>query len=229
MVVQEEPLPRPSETVLLWSGGKDSALALQACVDRIGLPSRLVTLAPSSAPEFRAHPIAVLREQARRLGLPHDVLAVPRPYDTGYEAVIGWMRDAWHIRTLVTGDIDLVEGQPSWIAARARAVGLATWMPLFGLPRAKVLARLQAHGLRVVLSYVDTRFLDASWLGRELDASAVEQLLEHSAATGMDPCGEQGEYHSLVLDGPLFTRPVSLRGYMPESMGTAVYLRRPLP
>src|SRR5579875_2179050 len=97
---------------VLWTGGKDSALALHAAAAH-GCEARcLVTFAPPE-PDFLAHPLPVMALQARSLGLPHRVLTVAKPFETGYEAALRTLRDEAGIECVVTGDIAAVDGRPT--------------------------------------------------------------------------------------------------------------------
>jgi diphthine-ammonia ligase len=196
-------LPPLNGAVILWTGGKDSALALDEA-RRAGLAvSALATFAPPGA-AFRAHPIPVMKAQARALGLPHLVLALEPPLDAAYHRAFGDLAAAGATH-LVTGDIDLVDGRPNWVRERAAGLPLEVVTPLWGREREALLALLDARGFRAVFSCVRPP-LPAHLCGRPLDAAAVEVI----RAAGADLCGENGEYHTLVLDGPGFAHPLEL-------------------
>jgi len=193
---------------VLWTGGKDCSLALHEA-RAAGLDVRtLVTFTPR-APDFLAHPLPVLELQAQAAGLPHRRLIVDEPYRDGYERSLRALRDEG-VRVLVTGDIAEVAGHPNWVRECAEPLELRVETPLWGRERLDLLGRLLQLRFRVVVSCVDTRRLPETWVGRELDASAVAELRALHAAHGVDPSGENGEYHSLVLDAPFFTRRVEL-------------------
>lgn len=208
---------------MLWTGGKDSAMALHETV-RDGLRVRcLATFAPLQ-PDFKAHPLAVMALQAAALGLPHRVLPVAAPFEQGYEAALCRLRDELGIDGVVSGDIDAVDGQPNWIAERCRPLGLAVHAPLWGRDRRVLLRQLRERGFRAILSCIDTRRLDGNLLGRELDEALTAELIDAEAGCGVDPCGEQGEYHSLVLDGPGFAHGIDIRASVKRMAGALAYL-----
>jgi diphthamide synthase (EF-2-diphthine--ammonia ligase) len=88
---------------------------------------------------------------------------------------------------------------------RLAGTGLQPLFPAWGLPTRELARAMIASGLRARLTCVDTRVLDASLAGREFDAALLAEL-----PPAVDPCGENGEFHSCVYDGPMFTRALSL-------------------
>jgi len=211
------------DVAVLWTGGKDSAMALHEAV-RDGLRVRcLATFAPPR-PDFKAHPLEVMTLQAEALGLPHRVLSVDAPFEQGYEAALRRLRDELGLDGVVTGDIAAVDGQPNWMRERCRPLGLTAHAPLWGRDRYVLLRQLCERGFRAILSCIDTHRLDGNLLGREIDDALVAKLIEAEARAGVDPCGEQGEYHSLVLDGPGFAHGIDIRASARRMVGELAYL-----
>jgi uncharacterized protein (TIGR00290 family) len=190
--------PTPMSTAVLWTGGKDSALALHRSAALS--VTELVTFVPADA-HFRAHDLNLMAWQARAIGLPHRQLVVEAPYESGYERALASLLERG-IERVVTGDIAEVAGQPNFISARAAHAGLKVELPLWGVDRRTHLAELVELGFDVVLTYVNEPWLDASWVGRHLDARMLLELCELSQENGLDVAGENGEYHSMVLGGP---------------------------
>jgi diphthine-ammonia ligase len=197
---------------MLWTGGKDSALALFEA-SRSGYDVRcLVTFAPPE-PDFLAHPLAFMKLQAEELGLPHHVLLVREPFEEGYETHLRAMRNEIGIDAVVTGDIAEVNGAPNWIRERSRPVGMEVHTPLWGRDRQTLLEQLLNHRFAVRFSCVKKRWLAESWVGRTLDESAIAELRTVRERTGLDLCGEEGEYHTLVTDGPQFSQAIQVKAY----------------
>lgn len=194
---------------MLWTGGKDSSLALYEAVREGHCVRCLVTFAPPQA-KFLAHPLGFLQLQAQALGLPHHVLPIGEPFEKSYEASLGQLRNEMGIDGVVTGDIAEVGGSPNWIRERSRPVGMKVHTPLWGRDRETLLQQLSGHGFKVLFSCVKTQWLAQSWVGRELDDSAIADLRTVRERTGLDLCGEEGEYHTLVTDGPQFTRAIEV-------------------
>lgn len=200
---------------ILWTGGKDSALALyEAQLLGYHILS-LVTFVPTEA-RFRAHPLSVLAHQAEALGITLQLVEIGEPYRESYRDAIQKLVQEQGIGTLVTGDIAEVDGYPNWIRECCKGIRGTTgeevqvFTPLWHFQREEVLQRLLALGFKVVFSCVKKPWLTWEWAGRELDQHAVNDLLELRSENGMDICGENGEYHTLVLDGPNFLQPIQL-------------------
>jgi uncharacterized protein (TIGR00290 family) len=210
------------DAVVLWTGGKDCSLALHEAREA-GLALRgLLTFTPRE-PRFLAHPLPVLLTQARAAGLAHRCCVIEEPFREGYERALRRLRDEG-VRVLVTGDIAEVAGHPNWVRECAEPLGLRVETPLWGRPRVDLLARLLELRFRVVVSCVDMRRLPAEWVGRELDAAAIAELVALHASHGVDPSGENGEYHTLVTEAPFFRARVELGEFTVDEQGPWAHL-----
>jgi uncharacterized protein (TIGR00290 family) len=207
---------------MLWTGGKDSALALFEA-SQSGYNVRcLVTFAPPQ-PDFLAHPLAFMKLQAEALGLPHSVLQVREPFEEGYETHLRQLRNEG-IDAVITGDIAEVGGSPNWIRERSRPVGMEVHTPLWGRDRQDLLEQLLSHRFEVMFSCVKKRWLTESWVGRRLDEAAIAELRNVRTRTGLDLCGEEGEYHTLVSDGPQFKQAVRAHSYSIRATDSLAYM-----
>ena len=210
-------------TAMLWTGGKDSTLALLEA-RRMGLEVvSLVTFAPPYA-RFRAHPLEVIRVQAESLGVPHRTLEVQAPHEEDYRRQIGRLCESLQLQALVTGDIAEVNGHPNFIEDRCREFGVEVIRPLWHADRLQLLQRLFSFEMSVIFSCVKRPWFDRSWLGRRFDPAVLRELREIAARTGMDLCGEEGEYHTLVLGGPMFSRDVEIRGTPRDAVDGILHL-----
>ncbi|HEX9047263.1 MAG TPA: diphthine--ammonia ligase [Verrucomicrobiae bacterium] len=199
--------PAARDAAVLWTGGKDSALALHEA-RQLGWNVRcLVTFAPPE-PDFLAHPVAVMKLQAEALGLPHWLWPVHAPFEERYEAGLRWLQKTQRIDTVITGDIAEVGGAPNWIRERSRPLGMNVLTPLWGRDRLTLLQQLLEARFAVVFSCIKTRWLTPEWVGRQLDETSVSQLRALRERNGIDLCGEEGEYHTLVTDAPGFRQRV---------------------
>ena len=212
-----------TNAAMLWTGGKDSALAfyeagLTGCHIRC-----LVTFAPPK-PRFAAHPIEFMKKQALALELPHYLLEVNEPFREGYEDGIRSLKETKGIDALVTGDIAEVGGQPNWIRKCSKPISMNVLTPLWGWDRLALLHQLLSKEFRVVFSCVKTPWLTEKWIGRELDHEAIEELRALRAKSGLDLCGEEGEYHTLVMDAPSFKSSIEIRSFVNRSRDSLYYM-----
>lgn len=199
------------KTWLSWSSGKDSAWALHELrqSDEYAVAGLFTTI--NSAFErvaMHAVRIELLREQARSVGLPLHLIAIPNPCsDEQYAAVMSdFMAHARDegVQCMAFGDLYLQDVR-RYREERMRGTGIEAVFPLWEKPTRGLLHEMLAGGLRACLTCVDPRVLPAEFAGREL----TEALLE-SMPSGIDPCGENGEFHTFVFDGPMFVRPLEI-------------------
>jgi diphthine-ammonia ligase len=191
-----------------WSGGKDSALALQAAIDAGAEPAALLTMLDETGTRSRSHglPLPVLEAQAGSLGLPLIVRSASwADYTTGFTDALHELRERGCTQC-VFGDID-IEDHRRWCQNVCAEAGLVALHPIWQRDRREILAELLGRGFTATIVVVRAGSLDRSFLGRRLDAQLADEL----AAAGIDPCGENGEFHTVVTGGPPFARELELR------------------
>jgi uncharacterized protein (TIGR00290 family) len=183
-----------------WSGGKDGWLALLRA-RAAGLDVRYaLTMMDESGARSRSHalPPDVIARQARALGLePITAQAVWEDYETH---LIAALRDlaARGVTSVVFGDIDIAAHR-AFEEKVCAAAGLTAVLPLWQQDRAALVEEMFARGLEAVVVTTDDRFLDARYCGRRFDRAFVASL-----PAGVDPCGENGEFHTFVTGGEGF-------------------------
>lgn len=214
---------RFENAAVLWTGGKDSALAHYEASLAGHTITRLVTFAPEN-PDFLAHPLEVMKYQAQALELPHEVIQISEPYDLSYTAAISTLHEKLGIDVLVTGDIAEVDHRPNWIRERSRGTGVEVMTPLWDYDREGLLLRLISTDFKVIFSCVKLPWLTTDWIGREITRETLEELRTLNASTGLDLCGENGEFHTLTLDAPLFKKRIIV-AYRPVSKGEVSYMK----
>jgi diphthine-ammonia ligase len=190
-----------------WSGGKDAYLALQRATLQRGVPAALLCMLHEDGGSSRGHglPLELLEEQAAALGIPLIARATTwDDYEATYVSVLHELR-AQGVEAGVFGDIDL-QAHRDWVEGVCETAGLSCHLPLWQEARGSLIDELLASGVRATVVAVDASRLDASFLGREVTPALVAEL----EAAGADACGEEGEYHTMVTEAPLFTRPVGL-------------------
>ena len=199
----------PKRAAVLWTGGKDCSLALHEARRSGLLVEELVTFAPP-LPVFLAHPLPFLKLQAAAMGLRHRVITIRPPVEDGYALAVKALQSEG-IGTLVTGDIAEVGGSPNWMREVSRGTGLEVLTPLWGRDRRGLLSDLLDGGFKAVFSLVKRPWFTPEWVGRALNRIAVAELA--SLVPSPDLCGENGEYHTLVLDGPIFKNALQLAAF----------------
>ena len=209
------------KVALAWSGGKDSALALYELrrSDRYQVVSLFTTVA-AEYDRISHHGVrtALLRAQAAAIGLPVEILllAVTAPgackpddtvamgaYERLMEDAMRRYRDAG-IRSIAFGDIFLerLRGYRERNLAKLDMTGV---FPIWHRETTELVATFVGLGFKADLVCVDAQKLGRAWAGRALDEDFLRDL-----PAGVDPCGENGEYHSFVYDGPIFHWPVKV-------------------
>ena len=184
----------------------------------------LVTFAPRQE-RFLAHPLALMRLQTQALDLPHYVITVEEPYERSYEQAISSLREEQGIDALVTGDISEIAGHDTnWMADRSARCGVDLLRPLWHRDRLELLNRLLSLRFRALFSCVKKPWFTEDWLGLELSRNSIERLCELSKKTGLDMCGEQGEYHTMVLDGPRFKKSIKMISYSKHVDDSTMYI-----
>jgi len=197
-----------TDHAVFFSGGKDSMLALDRAVRQGVRVTRLVTLydGPSGRVRFHGVPVDVMRAQAAAVGLPATLAATtPATFESVFLDTLTALRGQG-IGALIFGDIHLADVR-AWYEDRVRAAGLDHIEPLWGEDPLALARESVDRGYRAVLTCLEESRTRPEWLGQPL----THDLLAAFVAAGIDPCGERGEYHTLVTDGPLFTRPLALR------------------
>ena len=212
-----------NNAAVLWTGGKDSFLALYEAKLLGYKVKNLVTFTPRE-PDFLAHPLSFMKYQAEALELPHYALEIDEPFKQSYEKAISSLRERYGIGTLITGDIAEINGHNNWIRECSEYSGMDVLTPLWELDRHKLIDRLISCKFKVIFSCVKKPWFTEEWLGMELNRHSLEQLLKISAETGLDICGEQGEYHTLVLDGPQFRKSIHIRACSRRVKDSLMYI-----
>ncbi len=188
--------------LISWSGGKDSALAAYRAQRQGHRLVCLLNCAAEDGSRVRSHgfPAEVVALQARAMGLPlAQVYTSWEEYEAHFKDALRTLK-ASEIEGGVFGDMDL-EGHREWVERVCGEVGLQPLLPLWKADPWALLEEFWGAGFQALV--VATR-LDPAFLGRPLGRELVAEMV----ARGAHPCGEQGEYHTLVTDGPLFRRPL---------------------
>jgi len=204
----EKPIQHQS-VLVSWSGGKDSCLALHEIL-RLGdmRVEALLTTVTRDFDRISMHGVRriLLERQAVSLGFPlHQITISKGATNEEYEEKMGEAFSAYRergIKSVVFGDLFLEEirAYREQLLARHHLTGL---YPIWGRDTAKLIREFIGLGFKAILVCVDPAKLDSSFAGRMIDERFLSEL-----PAGVDPCGENGEFHTFVFDGPMFRAPV---------------------
>jgi uncharacterized protein (TIGR00290 family) len=201
------------KALLAWSSGKDSAWSLQVLraqneVEVVGL----LTTINQAFDRVAMHAVRteLLRAQAEAVDLPLWAVSIPWPcsnaeYEAAMEAVLV-RAVAAGVSAVAFGDLFL-EDIRRYREERMRQTGVMPLFPIWGAPTGALATRMVEAGLRARLTCIDPAKLDPSFAGRDFDAALLADL-----PPSVDPCGENGEFHTFAYDGPMFRRPIAIRG-----------------
>lgn len=209
------------DVAVSWSGGKDSALALRRALEAGHGAAGLVTVVDPETGRVGAHgvPAELVRDQAEALDLRLELREAGREgYEAAFRAACRTLRDRPGLGGVVFGDVD-VAGHREWGERVCGDLGLEALYPLWAWDHGDVVDAAVERGIEaVVVAARDP--LDEAVLGEPVD----RDLAEAAAAAGASPSGEEGSYHTLVVDGPGFRRPVEVEEGPVRRAGEGVQL-----
>ncbi|MDE2182657.1 MAG: adenine nucleotide alpha hydrolase [Alphaproteobacteria bacterium] len=197
-----------TDILLSWSGGKDSCMALQALQQQGVRVRALLTTVTEDFDRISMHGVrrSLLRQQAASLSLPLREIMIPRGASNAqYEARMAEALEEYRRAGIVTcafGDLFL-EDIRAYRDRQLEAHGMRAIYPLWGRDTSALIRDFIAQGFKTAVVCVDPRKLPPAFTGRIIDAGFLADLPH-----GVDPCGENGEFHTFVFDGPIFTAPV---------------------
>lgn len=198
-------------TLMSWSSGKDSAWALHTLRQKpeIDLAGLFCTV-NQAFDRVAMHGVRVelLQRQAESMGLPLEIIEIPYPCsNTDYEAIMGQFverakRDG--VEKFAFGDLYL-EDVRNYRIDKLKGTGIEPIFPIWGIPTDALSRDMISSGLRTVITCINPEQIPAEFVGREFDQAFLDALPEH-----VDPCGENGEFHSFVFDGPMFQQAIEI-------------------
>jgi uncharacterized protein (TIGR00290 family) len=190
-----------------WSGGKDSCLALYRAIQNGGIPKVLLTMLIEDGERSRAHglPVYLVQYQAQVLGIPLVVCKSSwNDYEDKFLSVIRKFKEDG-ITHGVFGDIDL-ESHLEWVERVCSSVAIRPYEPLWKEIRRDILNEFLHLGFKATIIAVKQGVLSNNFLGRTLDQQVITDLEK----AGIDVSGEEGEYHTVVTNGPIFSSAIHL-------------------
>jgi len=195
-----------------WSGGKDSSLCLYKVLkEGMFRVEYLLTSVNSAHDRVSMHGVRseLLRQQADAIGIPLKVIELPEQpgmeeYEREMEKKVGGMV-AEGIHHSIFGDIYL-EDLRAYREDKLRPMGIDAVFPLWKIPTGELMNEFLELGFKAIIVCVNGAFLDESFCGRIIDRSFIDELPDN-----VDICGENGEFHSFVFDGPIFRSPIAFQ------------------
>lgn len=202
-------MKRQPKALIAWSSGKDSAFALHEvrCAGNYEIVAALTTVTDTFS-RVSMHGVReeLLRVQLNAAGLPSIVVRIPFPcsneiYEREMAAALAQAKSDG-VRHVIFGDLFLADLR-AYREEKLAAIGMTGVFPLWLRPTDKLAQEMIDAGVEAHLATVDLKKLSASFAGRRFDNALLSAL-----PAGIDPCGENGEFHSFVKAGPMFARPI---------------------
>ena len=190
-----------------WSGGKDSCFALMQAIQQGYSPKVLLNVLNEAGKISRSHgiPSAILKAQANAAGLPiHLISSSWNEYEVNFTEALSVLKEQYQLSYAVFGDIDL-QPHRDWEEKVCTNVGLTAVLPLWQQERRTLVLQMLEAGIEtMIVSCNET--MGERFIGEIITPALVDEL----EAMGIDACGENGEYHTLVLDCPLFENRINV-------------------
>lgn len=184
-----------------WSGGKDSAFALYLAISDGYSPKALLNMMNENGHVSRSHglPLSILKQQADALFLPlHAIPSSWNEYEANFIKSLQYLKSEYALSHVIFGDIDL-DPHREWEETVCQQAGLQAQLPLWQRNRKELVLEMLAAGFETMIVSCQSS-MGPDWLGRILNSDLVEEL----ESMGIDACGENGEFHTLVTFCPLF-------------------------
>ncbi len=195
-------------TVCSWSGGKDSCFALLQSMQEGYEPKVLLNVLNEDGKISRSHgiPAAILQQQAAAIGIPiHLISSSWEEYEKRFGTALLNLKERYDLNYAVFGDIDL-QAHRDWEEKVCEKAGLSAILPLWQQDRKQLVLKMLENGMETIIVSCNEK-MGSGFIGRTLTPSLLDEL-EYLA---IDACGENGEYHTLVVNCPLFNQRVDVK------------------
>ncbi|MBW1650391.1 MAG: diphthine--ammonia ligase [Deltaproteobacteria bacterium] len=201
------------KALMSWSSGKDSAWALYELQQKWNMEIDLVGLFCTVNKEFdrvAMHGVRVelLRKQAKSIGLPLKIIEIPYPCSNAeYEKIMRqFVKRAKkdNIEYVAFGDLFL-QNVRNYREEKLKDSGIKPIFPIWGMPTDKLSREMIKGGLKTVITCIDSKQIPTKFIGKEFDENFLDSLPDIT-----DHCGENGEFHSFVFDGPMFKEQIEI-------------------
>ena len=214
------------EAFVSWSGGKDCCYAYHRAVSNNFKVRYLLNMVTEDAKVSRSHGLSadLLRVQGEAMGIP---LVQQRTTHSAYKdefikALIAFRKEG--ITTGIFGDIDFNEHR-EWIENVCTAGGMTPIFPLWQSDQEQLISEFIDLGYESIVVAIKANLFGEEWLGRRVDSNFISDLRELGKTKTVTPCGEAGEYHTYVIDGPLFGKRIEIKESGKDLKGEHWFLR----
>ena len=190
-----------------WSGGKDSCLSLYHAIQSGGTPQYLLNMLREDGKKSRSHGLSfeTLQIQAKSLNIPLMTRSTTwDEYESHFISALKELKQKG-VEVGIFGDIDIEEHR-EWVEKVCSTVDIKPILPLWKRKRRELLEEFIELGFKATIIVIKEDVLDKKYLGREIDPNLIKELEE----TGIDISGELGEYHTIVTEGPIFSRSLKI-------------------
>ena len=197
------------KVVASWSGGKESCFACYKAIQEDFDVSYLLTMmANEDRSNFHMLNSELLDAQSQAIGIPIvKWKTTPDTYEQEFKKALRQMK-AEGVKGLVTGDIyEVPLHEEGWLIRVCKEVDIKPIKPLWGYNTKQVLSDFIDEGFEATVIIVKTEVMGEEWLGRKVNKEFLSDLLKVGT---IDPCGERGEYHTYVTNGPLFKKRIRI-------------------
>jgi uncharacterized protein (TIGR00290 family) len=194
-----------------WSGGKDSCFAHWKAISQGLKVGHLLNVVNQDSTVSMSHGIApdLIALQARAMGMPiFQQKVTPDAYEAGFKDALSQLK-LQGVTGLVTGDI-YFQPHKDWIDRVCGDVGIRAVLPLWEINTARVLTEFIDAGFKAIVVCAQAKYFGKEWMGREVDNTFTAELHQLAEELNIDLCGEAGEYHTFVYDGPTFNKSVKI-------------------
>ena len=191
--------------IFSYSGGKDSILAIYRCVKAGLIPHKLITTYNAEMNRSLFHGLTenLLNSVSCSLTIPvHLIKTTGAEYEKSFEKTLAEMKEEG-AEVCVFGDID-IEDHLKWCTERCNNAGIMPFFPLWHENRKKLVYEFINAGFSALITIINTEFISGEFSGKTLSIETADEIEK----SGADICGENGEYHTFVYDGPIFSKKI---------------------
>ncbi|MFA4852706.1 MAG: diphthine--ammonia ligase [Bacteroidales bacterium] len=202
------------KAIFCWSGGKDSCYAMMQAMQLGYRPKVLLNMMNENGKVSRSHglPLEILKQQAGQMRLP--LVTIPTSwsdYERNFSKILGKLKESYSLDYAVFGDIDL-QPHRDWEEKICEAVNIKALLPLWKRNRKELMLEMLDSKIECMIVSCNTT-MGEKYLGKTLTKKLTDEL----ELKGIDPCGENGEFHTLVVNCPIFDRRISLPAYKTQT------------